>query len=887
MNALDEIIKWANESLPPWQADAVRRLLISDSLDDNDIEELVYFVKNIYGLPCAKSIKNIQPKPPKPGEVSGSGASESSLILKRITCEKNVNAIPDGTSLPIGHEGLTIIYGENGTGKSGFARTLKKACNAKDKNEPLLGNVYASTFKTPSKVLFSIQENDAQEKAIEWTEGGKSETLSKISVFDSKCARILLDKRNEFQYKPYGTEIFEELVNTLRSIKAKIELEKPKPNKPIIDALHQGTNAKTFYDNLSSDTKEQEISKYSSWTEDNEQELRLLIEWKSKNERENCKLRIATNKGIIKKFIAIIKDIRKIRFFQKKCVIDDVNNAINNCISAEKAHKYAMQTASDEKFPLNGVRSNMWKILYDAAEKYSKEVAYKKHEFPYTGPEARCVFCMQELSEEAKTRLSKFSSYMTDETEKTLQTSKKIIERHKLDFNSIPIKTKNEIDSLLIEIKQTQPKIASKIVSAYDSLRSTNERIQEGLKNLTLIDSNIDLTFDGSEIFLWLKSLRKDALKLEEMQKPEEAEKNEQREKELSSLKILCGRSAEIKKYISDLQLSAKYDRCLNSIDSRSISIKGKNIVASLCTPELELALKEEFQKLNIHSLNIRIKASGSNGVIQHEFEISGAQGNQCPSEILSEGEQKAVSIAGFFAELQVANHSCPIVFDDPVTSLDHIYKEKIAERIANESTKRQVIVFTHDVVFLMELQKKLSDISNSKLTVITLRKKNGIPGYVDSTKPWNTRTVKERFEYLDESIGSFKELEQTDQKKYDEEAAHWYCLLRETWETIVEESLFNGVIKRFGYGIKTQSIQEIAIEDNDYATIEKYMGKASEWMSGHDRAKILDIHRPSIKEIKEDLSTAREFVKQIKNRKNITGQRRKESTTPQMPSIG
>ncbi|MGA4814767.1 hypothetical protein ACPA9J_02630 [Pseudomonas aeruginosa] len=46
-------------------------------------------------------------------------------------------------------------------------------------------------------------------------------------------------------------------------------------------------------------------------------------------------------------------------------------------------------------------------------------------------------------------------------------------------------------------------------------------------------------------------------------------------------------------------------------------------------------------------------------------------------------------------------NGSClGVVFDDPVTSMDHVRKEAIAQRLVDEAAKRQVIVFTHDILF-------------------------------------------------------------------------------------------------------------------------------------------------------------------------------------------
>ncbi|MDP3617342.1 MAG: AAA family ATPase, partial [Rhodoferax sp.] len=63
-------------------------------------------------------------------------------------------------------------------------------------------------------------------------------------------------------------------------------------------------------------------------------------------------------------------------------------------------------------------------------------------------------------------------------------------------------------------------------------------------------------------------------------------------------------------------------------------------------------------------------------------------------------GEQRCLSIAAFFAELSTADDPSGIVFDDPVSSLDFQWRGSVAQRLVEESKRRQVIVFTHDVVF-------------------------------------------------------------------------------------------------------------------------------------------------------------------------------------------
>jgi wobble nucleotide-excising tRNase len=73
----------------------------------------------------------------------------------------------------------------------------------------------------------------------------------------------------------------------------------------------------------------------------------------------------------------------------------------------------------------------------------------------------------------------------------------------------------------------------------------------------------------------------------------------------------------------------------------------------------------------------------------------------------LSEGEQTCVGLAAFLAELATASHKSALVFDDPVTSLDHRWRERVAERLVEEAKVRQIVVFTHDMVFVNDLHDK------------------------------------------------------------------------------------------------------------------------------------------------------------------------------------
>src|SRR5580658_7538083 len=119
MSALEQIIVWA-QGLPAWEADALRRLLEQGSLSVSDREELIGMLKQAHGL--GEGSKD--PMFPKIGGFSGTGHSQVPIVLERILDIQHVNAVKNGSTIPFALSGLTVIYGQNGSGKSSYARIL-------------------------------------------------------------------------------------------------------------------------------------------------------------------------------------------------------------------------------------------------------------------------------------------------------------------------------------------------------------------------------------------------------------------------------------------------------------------------------------------------------------------------------------------------------------------------------------------------------------------------------------------------------------------------------------------------------------------------------------------------------------------------------------------
>jgi len=125
MSLLADILGWSSANLLPWQRDALRRLFQHQECNSQDIDELYAMLKSARGLPDPQ---NRQPIPLAAEHLPVQSAGVGVVVLNALRELKNVNRIADGEKLTFAPKGITVIYGGNGSGKSGYSRVLKRAC---------------------------------------------------------------------------------------------------------------------------------------------------------------------------------------------------------------------------------------------------------------------------------------------------------------------------------------------------------------------------------------------------------------------------------------------------------------------------------------------------------------------------------------------------------------------------------------------------------------------------------------------------------------------------------------------------------------------------------------------------------------------------------------
>ena len=222
MSILQDILNWS-QGLPAWLSDAIARLIAKQVLSTGDLEDLFALIKVEHGIPDSKGRTAKKLSAQQIPAATQPNIHVEVLAMKNL---RHVNAIAENQRLAFGAKGLTVIYGDNGSGKSGYSRVLKRACRARDQRELIHPNAKLPAGKTEqAAAVFELSVNGVP-REVNWVNDKPApEELSSLAIFDARCARAYLDTEDDFAYVPYGLDILEELARVCKQLEDLIKTE--------------------------------------------------------------------------------------------------------------------------------------------------------------------------------------------------------------------------------------------------------------------------------------------------------------------------------------------------------------------------------------------------------------------------------------------------------------------------------------------------------------------------------------------------------------------------------------------------------------------------------------------------------------------------------------
>lgn len=398
-----EVIRWLHTQ-QNWLQETALRILNNGSLSDTDINELTEYLKTSEGQQRS-STRSF------PG-ISGSPTGNS-IHLDCICEVKGIDNLNPRNPLEFGDGNLTIIYGNNGSGKSGYTRILKKAFG-KPNAVALKSNVFqAVPAERHCVVNYKI---DGEAKSVQWlVEDPAIEDLIDVDIFDSLSGRIYLHEETETSYTPPLIALFEDIVGACNHINKRLSEEEERlvSQLPRIVDHFKATIAGKTYLGLNYTHTEASLSTILVWSDEDDQEKRSLIE------------RLATrNPGDVVKTIRLQKQqVDQLLDSLEKAFSALSKESCDKILALKKEAVIKRKIAEDgvkaqtNLSKLDGIGSETWRAMWEAARNYSAEHAYPQQEFPNTDEESLCVLCHQKLDNDAKQRMEDFDAYVKGKLE--------------------------------------------------------------------------------------------------------------------------------------------------------------------------------------------------------------------------------------------------------------------------------------------------------------------------------------------------------------------------------------------------------------------------------------------------------------------------------------
>ena len=429
MSLLRDILKWT-ETLPSWQRDACRRLFEKESgLVEEDYNELYALLKKENGVELDDML---EPLPLVKENIPAELAIGETVILSGLRDLENVNQIPNGHALTFSEDGMTVIYGGNGSGKSGYARVIKRACRARGQSEPIHPNANDPTAATKEPAgKFDVKVGNTLLE-IEWSrDATPPDSLSSISVFDSKCARSYITTEQNVAYLPYGLDIVEDLANlVLPKISEKLETEikgidvSKLPYEHLLGETEVGNAVK----DLSPKSDGKAIAAIGTLSKNDTSRIAeleaTLKEGDPLAKAEESRLSAMRLKSYAEK-------VSKPLMWVSEEAIEKLKKLADEQIAAEDAEKASADVLRSGEQLLAGTGEQAWKLLFEAARRYSKEAAYPEEIFPHFVEGKACPLCQESMSESAVNRLKRFDRYIQNDVAKTADVARSKVETAK------------------------------------------------------------------------------------------------------------------------------------------------------------------------------------------------------------------------------------------------------------------------------------------------------------------------------------------------------------------------------------------------------------------------------------------------------------------------
>lgn len=841
MSVQDEIYEWV-KGFELWKQELFICASAGPELAEEDLEAVTAML-------LGESVEGREPRKVSREDLPAAEGAKDPMVIRRICDLQNVNAIAADQTLHFAEQGLNVVWGANGAGKTGYSRVLKHAGRTLHREEVLTNVDSDGPASAPSARLFVAIGKEEKEELLDLTANPPG-YLARVCIADAKAGETYLTDETEVDYVPTTLRGLSRLAAALTAVQDELRARRQRVVVPEVDARAFGecTAVAKLLAELDANTTEDKIEALAGLNEEEKQRRGRLREELGEIEAKQAPaLRMAAERDAADAS-RLRSDLSSLAQPFEAATLAQVRERETALAETREAASLIAEDFSAQ--PLSGVGSEPWRALWNAARAYA---AHIDQQLPPDHDSARCPLCMQELGAEGRDRLAAFDRFVADDVNARLRRLEDEREQWLLrlpDVEAIRRTHQGVIDRLGVEDGELGAEVLDWLDRASESLERLRAAEIEGLEQVALPD--------GLES--WIEARSEEAAHHAAIESGEETKRIRRDLAELDARALLGERKEELLARLRALRQRDRLEQAIAEADRRAVSRKIGVFSQDLIRAGLEKALNQQLKELEFRGLEVIPKLRTVEGRPMVSLKFKTVDGVRLTS-VLSHGEQRRLALAMFLAEMEVLDDPSPIVFDDPTSSVDQEGRRRIAATLRRLAADRQVIVFTHELSLVYELER--GEPLGLPLKVQHVHRKGDTVGHVRPSVPWEGLSPSDRIGPLTDRLDTLKRIyRERDGESYSDAASIFCERLREAFERAVEERVLAGVVRRRDDDVQTKKLREVHTAEEICAIVDFGMSERSAWV--HDKARADGASPPAPDELRKGLDLYKELLDKL-----------------------
>lgn len=462
----DDISNWIL-TLPKWQQKLSYLIMEKKHISEEELNGIYDVFKTETKLQSGKISEDIE-------KVCNVNLENSpNVIWQGVGNLHGVNKLKSNSELNVS-SGLTVIYGENGSGKSGYTRLLNNAFISRG-DQDILPNIFENKPEQVSADFkFSIDGNNIEYK---YPDDKDAYAFKTIRNFDAKSAADDMNKESKIDFAPSELSFFDKFLSACLEIQKRLddEIEEKKMDNPVLKYFPNDGSALSQMKELTAKTEINDIRERFGITDDEKERYEQI-----KKEKANLvALDINRQISLINQVLLFLSEAEKKYALYENITSNENIKIYNQQIKFLQKSKIIYESdgiALFEKDDIEQLGTKEWKEFINSAKKYYDKI--NNHE--------KCPLCGQKV--DGDDLLFKYWKFLESDAENNYNIAKEAIRISKeglKDLNLIFLVESSVQEQWLTENYKSETDIISNSFEAAELKRNSILSCLENEKEIT------------------------------------------------------------------------------------------------------------------------------------------------------------------------------------------------------------------------------------------------------------------------------------------------------------------------------------------------------------------------------------------------------------------